>query len=482
MCDSDRTGHSQIWIGPIDGPAHVLAPSPHEQSRPRFTHDGTAVLFRMDDAFYRVPSSGGTPELAMAATRLDDCAGRLVGVRAVNAADFADEVVVIREPDGREHERLRIDNRFRIESLRCSADGRRIVYEAKLRMEVRAATRAYVLDLDGGEPRLVHEEVTDRLRPTFSRDGRSLVLSSARSGAINLWDVPLDGGEPTQLTFGGGPDLAADVARDGSLLAFHVDSEALPMYAVSHAQPMPRRLTLSLANVTFITPSHDGGAIVYELDDAGTSHIVLRDVATGAERDIATGTTPVFSPHDDEIYYADGNRVLAIPRAGGSPRELATFPPQLRGLAVGEDGAIHAQVFGDRTVQAWLAAPGAPPQLEAPGYVVVIPAPHGGWSAALRAGGTELVAPGHAPGDPANELFAHEFAAWDEDGTSFIWLADDGGVYRRSITSHEQVLLVKLPNAPTWAVPSPDRDTLYYSVAVGRVRREVITNYGARPR
>ena len=78
---------------------------------------------------------------------------------------------------------------------------------------------AYVADADGGRAsRLTRTEGGLEALPTWSGDGRSLYLTSSRSGSLQIWRTPLDGGEPVQLTKGGGAEAAE--SPDGRLIYY----------------------------------------------------------------------------------------------------------------------------------------------------------------------------------------------------------------------------------------------------------------------
>ena len=53
--------------------------------------------------------------------------------------------------------------------------------------------------------------------PVFTHDGTGLVFVSNRGGAVNVWRLPLGGGDPVRLTTGPGPDQGPTVAADGSV-------------------------------------------------------------------------------------------------------------------------------------------------------------------------------------------------------------------------------------------------------------------------
>ena len=56
--------------------------------------------------------------------------------------------------------------------------------------------------------------------PAWTPDGNFLVVSSARTGSMNLWRVPVSGGAPEALTTGAGDDLDPVVTPDGRAVLF----------------------------------------------------------------------------------------------------------------------------------------------------------------------------------------------------------------------------------------------------------------------
>jgi Tol biopolymer transport system component/DNA-binding winged helix-turn-helix (wHTH) protein len=85
---------------------------------------------------------------------------------------------------------------------RWSPDGRHIAFE----FHPQARSEVYVVDLEGGPPRLVPTFAgADNLAPNWSRDGKWIYFASNRGGhAFQLWKVPVTGGIPVAVTKDGG--------------------------------------------------------------------------------------------------------------------------------------------------------------------------------------------------------------------------------------------------------------------------------------
>jgi len=98
-----------------------------------------------------------------------------------------------------------------------SPDGRRIAFFATTGPS--GSYVAYVIDAAGGAPsRLTPSERGLEALPVWSHDGRSVYLASGRSGSLQIWKIPLDGGEPMQLTRRGGAE--ASESPDGAVIYY----------------------------------------------------------------------------------------------------------------------------------------------------------------------------------------------------------------------------------------------------------------------
>ncbi|HZN04970.1 MAG TPA: S9 family peptidase, partial [Candidatus Polarisedimenticolia bacterium] len=109
-----------------------------------------------------------------------------------------------------------------IEDLRLSPDGRTAALCVRKRGagENRFATDIYVVPADGSAPeRALTRAPGNDCQPRFSPDGRRLAFVSDRSGADQVWVMPVDGGEPVQATRGEGIGTFA-WSPDGKAILF----------------------------------------------------------------------------------------------------------------------------------------------------------------------------------------------------------------------------------------------------------------------
>ena len=112
-------------------------------------------------------------------------------------------------------------------SPRWSPDGRWIVFD--LTGEV-ATTHVHVVSAEGGAPRQLTSGPYREVRASCSRDGRWIYFGSNRSGDWQVWKVPFEGGEPWQVTRGGGRE--AMESPDGAFLYYAKQSPTRGIWRV----------------------------------------------------------------------------------------------------------------------------------------------------------------------------------------------------------------------------------------------------------
>ncbi|HYI01057.1 S9 family peptidase [Hyalangium sp.] len=109
----------------------------------------------------------------------------------------------------------------RLSEPRVSPDGQRIAFVLRTTdMEAnRGRTDLWLVNADGSGTRQLTSHPDSDNQPVWAPDGRSLFFLSSRGGSSQVWRLPIDGGEPQQVT-----KLPLDVnafalSRDGARLA-----------------------------------------------------------------------------------------------------------------------------------------------------------------------------------------------------------------------------------------------------------------------
>lgn len=187
---------SQIWIlDTSNGNARQLTDAiahPDEHVSPRWSPDGASIVFsslRSDGGVFVVPASGGTPrqltfhELDSQPNWSPD--GRTIifweagrgGLWTVPARGGSPQKI---ESEAEE-----------AQSPAWSPDGRWIACIWRGGVAVMAS--------DGGSVRQVTKGSADQA-PSWSPDGRQLFFLSPNAGELQVWSVPVEGGDPIQWT------------------------------------------------------------------------------------------------------------------------------------------------------------------------------------------------------------------------------------------------------------------------------------------
>jgi serine/threonine protein kinase len=351
--DRERANHWRIYVDSLaDGSSRAITAPALSPSFPIWTRDGGAILFGVRSGGHtdvlRVRLAGGEPELVVRgiANGAADCgAGRLVFVRpAGRESPF--QRLVVRDADGAERDLVRVAPPDYVPYFRCDRAGTRVVYTLTRGIGgdgFFGRTDIRLIGLDGSRPRILTDDGKQNNFAPFHPDGRSIVFSSMRGGKHNLWELPLSGGPPAQLTFGEGPDWVPDISPDGQTILFDIDVTNVPI--VAYGADGARRVLTSVAEETRkLAVAPDGRDLVAGVRRGGADYVVIVPTVGGEERTLAEGQAPSFTPAGTEVAYmvpGTPTRVYAIARAGGAPRLVGELPGQNGDLNVGPDGMIH---------------------------------------------------------------------------------------------------------------------------------------------
>ena len=97
---------------------------------------------------------------------------------------------------------------------RWSTDGKQIVFESIVGNQ----SEIFVVDPEKGVPRRMTYDPSWDMIPSWSRDGKWIYFSSNRTGEYQIWKMPAQGGQATQVTRGGG--TGAFESLDGKYVYF----------------------------------------------------------------------------------------------------------------------------------------------------------------------------------------------------------------------------------------------------------------------
>jgi Tol biopolymer transport system component/DNA-binding winged helix-turn-helix (wHTH) protein len=216
-----------------------------------------------------------------------------------------------------------------------SPDGKQLAY-VRANM-IHTTAEIFVMSANGsGTRRLTSDNAWITAPPAWTRDGKSILFSSTRSGLPTLWRIPVSGGSPVQETQVGVKAFGPKVAPSGHRLIFEQKMVNSSLWSLDLSDigenDGRRQVTASKGRNGAAELSPDGKRIVFVSDRSGSDEIYICN-ADGSNLlrltnlgDANTPGVPRWSPDGQKIVFDSVLRrhtaVFVIQANGGPPLPL----------------------------------------------------------------------------------------------------------------------------------------------------------------
>lgn len=186
---------------------------------PNWTPDGESLIFNSNGLLYRIPISGGEPQL------ID--------------TGFADQ----------------LNNDHGI-----SPDGKTLAISDQSQT---GQSLIYTLPIEGGTPQLITPKGPSYWHG-WSPDGQTLAYCAERNGEFDIYTIPAKGGPEQRLTDAQGLDDGPDYSPDGAYIYFNsIRSGSMQIWRMRPDGSGQKQVTYDNYNNWFPHPSPDGQWIVF---------------------------------------------------------------------------------------------------------------------------------------------------------------------------------------------------------------------------
>jgi Tol biopolymer transport system component/imidazolonepropionase-like amidohydrolase len=382
-------------------------------------------------------------------------------------------------------------------SVAVSPDGRTLAIDLQGSIWTVPAT--------GGPATRVTGLFDDARQPVWSPDGRQITYFAYTEGGYDIWTMAPDGANARKLTWGPFDDREPAWSHDGTRLAFSSDrgnplGSDYNIWMLDARTGDLRQLTKNPAEDYMPSWSPDDAEIAFASDREGGRSVWAVNVATGAERRIATSQgrldAPSWGPGGRIVYHSlqPGRSSLALDGRSLTGDENA-FPFRVSWASAGEfyyvaDGRIRRRSLegGDaRAVDFTATLPVTQVQYarrqrdfesitprQVLGIVRPVISPDGTQVAFAALSDIYVMKVGERPRNITGDRALDTDPAWSPDGTQIVYSSDRGGdqlqLWIHDLRTGQSRQVTRLTTQPQGATWSPDGTRIAFFNVTGMWR------------
>jgi Tol biopolymer transport system component/tRNA A-37 threonylcarbamoyl transferase component Bud32 len=364
---SDAAGNPDIWVLRADGGDPL--PLTHDKaadSDPAWFPDGGAIAFVSDrdgaPSIWQIPPLGGS-----AVKLLEDATDPAISPDGTHIAfsrtgrDGLEKIAVAPLDDP---SRIRVltgdgDGFWGHIDPTWSPDGRTICYADFKNL--------WLIPAEGGEAtQLTFTDAVDR-NPVWSPDGKFILFSSFRDGKSGLWSLRISKGSQSRLTVGTSEEVEPSLSRSGRWAAYSTIDESSDIVVLDRSTSRRSRIS-GATDESDPTIAPDGTMVAFVSNRRGGYDLWLQPLLNGATDGTPRRLTdhrgsvavPSFSSDGRWLAYThlfEGQRdVWITPTAGGVAQRFTDDPAADVNPAFSPDGSTLAFVSDRGGVgDIWLA-------------------------------------------------------------------------------------------------------------------------------
>ncbi|MEZ4378687.1 MAG: protein kinase [Gemmatimonadales bacterium] len=345
---------SRIYLrATTDGrPTPLTADSTAVETNPRWSHDGTRVLYLSNGRVFSAPAGGG-PGRQEVPSRGNPVSSATWSPDDSEIAYGVLDTLFIRGRDGTSRVLAIVDQSTLCtwgarDLIACSA-GNPLYLAPGLGFGNIAPSWISVIRVADGHTTMVTDQTASNQSPAWSRDGRHLLYASNRLGPADIYAVGMrdDGtpdGAPERLTVGLNVSTFS-LAGDDARLAYgtmttssNIWSEPWDDRGRRTAAP-PTQVTFGQQTIEQFAFSRDGAWLYYDSDLAGNADLYRMSMASGVPERLTSDPTPEFapapSPDGREVAFHSfrgASRDIYVLPLDGGPLQQVTDTPEQEGV------------------------------------------------------------------------------------------------------------------------------------------------------